>query len=172
MSFRCKDLCLQKPNVIHFTDRPIPARFTGRRPEHITEETTMMNHTWPRAVPAFVPAALALVLAAGPAPAQGRGMMTPMPNRPAMPAMMPGMMPNTMTTMQATAATATLMALQRQQLVLTAAIQRANADTAALMRLPATSGRNFLLLALQRQEAALMNALRQVDARIVALMHP
>jgi hypothetical protein len=123
--------------------------------------SVMMN----RPAAGLLTAATALVLAASPAPAQGRGMMMPMLNR----TVMPASMPNTMPMMPQTAAL--LAAFQRQQMALMTAMQQVSLQEAALLRQPPSAGRNVLLAALQRQQAVLTAAIQQVNARMAALAH-
>ena len=111
-------------------------------------------------------APLVLVFSAGPAPAQGRGMMMPM--QPTTMPMQPTMM-NLSRTMSNSQVAALLVLLRQREAALVQALNQVQSEINALAMARPTTARNVTIMALQRQEAILMLAIRQTTAQIVAL---
>jgi hypothetical protein len=132
-------------------------------------EITMHVNVFARFVAPCAAAAVALLSWAGPASAQGRGMMPMQGGMPMMP--MSGGMPMMRPSMTMTNAQAAflLAALRQREAFIAASLRQVDADSVALELRPASASRNALLTALGQRQIVLRAAGQQVAQQIAAV---
>ena len=127
----------------------------------------MMITNWLRFGAAAIAASFTIVISAGVAPAQSRGMMMPMQSMMMQSMPMQPMM-NMSRPMANPQVTAVLRLLRQREVALDQALRQVQAQSNALAMSRPTMARNATIMALQREEAILMLAIRQTATQITA----